>query len=518
MNMGDGWEETPQHLRHLNMMYTTLDGNLKTRQFRKRGSGKDHSLYCGRLYFADDRKYAKFLTEAGKTKFIEPVPDCDNVKAMTKLTELAVHGMAVTGTVNHQCSHVFIMGVTDIYGSKNQANVDAAFSRGYTLYGYEDKKIKSSKSHRNLVPHKQSYDAKCAYAVLVRFATFKYLSRQREFVNRLEQGIPVLNLTGHKVHICKVIFVLFYQWCNGHFTGEEAEQAWPFLNKVATFSCQAGPGHRHDLHITYYNDHNRKKVIILAYLTARELVIAAAQFEDHMSEFQQLLLVHEDSVAKWSRQDMVPKEKNGLWIDPHHQPEGAKAPTVASLLEDIAHADGGGISFAIPKIGLDIEAYWQKAFEAEDIQIITEQIIVLKQKPHLTQMETTTIEDLQNRLVEVLNDFHKRQTIVTPCLPDHFKEGQSEDVEGFILGLPSDMTNEECSSYGTTQLGDQEGTLRTSHAYDTVNAIQSTCRKLEILFVYKEFNVLTDAMRTRMGKSIKNMVDIRRNLDRWDRT
>ncbi|KAK1235929.1 hypothetical protein PQX77_000828 [Marasmius sp. AFHP31] len=507
MNMGVNWHETPQHLRHLNMMYTTLDGNSKTRRFRK-GGGKDHSLYHGQSYFDDNKAYAKFLKKAGKLKFDEPIPDCDNVKAVSKLTELAAHGMAVTGTVNHQCSHVFIMGVTDMYGSENQANVDAAFSRGYTLYAYEDKKIKYSTSHRNLVPHKQSYDAECAYAVnqLVRFASFKYLSGQREFVNHLERGIPVFHLTGHKVRTCKVIFALFYQWCNGHFTGEGAEQPWPFLNKVATFSCQAGPGHRHDLHIAYYNDHNRKKVVNLAYLTARELVVAASQLEDHMYEFQQLSWVHKDSVAVWSRQDMIPKETKGSWIDPHHRTQSEKAPTVASVLESIARADGGGVSLAIPKVGLDIETYWRKAFEAEDIR---ERILNSKQKPHPTQTEINTLTELRSQLIEVLNDFRERQSIVTPRLPDRFKSGQSEDVEGFILGVPSDMTDEERTSYGATQLGDQEATLRTSHAYDTINAIQSTCRKLEILLLYKNENVSTEDMRTRTGKSIQSTMDVR---------
>ncbi|KAK1222233.1 hypothetical protein PQX77_014927 [Marasmius sp. AFHP31] len=160
------------------------------------------------------------------------------------------------------------MGVTDMFSSENQANVDGAFSRGYTLYGYVDQAIATSKSRRILVPHKQSYDAECAHAVNqnVRFAAFKYLYGQRNFVTHLERGIPVVHITGHKVRRCKILYALFYHWCNGHFTGEGAEQPWPFLNKVDTFSCQAGPGHCHDLHIAYYNDHNRKKTVNLGKL------------------------------------------------------------------------------------------------------------------------------------------------------------------------------------------------------------------------------------------------------------
>ncbi|KAK1215331.1 hypothetical protein PQX77_022056 [Marasmius sp. AFHP31] len=120
MNMENKWWTTPLHLQHLIMMYTTLDGNSKTRWFWKRGGEADHSLYHGKSYFDDDAEYARFLKKAAKKKFDEPIPDCDNVKVVTQLTNLATHGMAIMGTVNHQCSHVFIMGVTDMFSSEKQ--------------------------------------------------------------------------------------------------------------------------------------------------------------------------------------------------------------------------------------------------------------------------------------------------------------------------------------------------------------------------------------------------------------
>ncbi|KAL0062922.1 hypothetical protein AAF712_010184 [Marasmius tenuissimus] len=509
MNMEEGWWRTPQHLRHLTMMYTTLDGNSKTRRFRKRGGDGDYSLYRGQAYYPDDERYAEFLREAAKKKMAEPIPDCDNIKSVARLTELAAHGMAVTGTVNHQCSHVFIMGVTDMFSSENQANVDAAFSRGYTLYGYEDDKISASTSRRKDVPHKQSYDAECAYAVnqLIRFATFDYLGGQREFVQHLERGIPVVHLTGHKVLLCKILFALFYHWCNGHFTGEGAEQAWPYMNRVATYSCQAGPGHRHDLHIVHYNDYNRKKTINLAYLIARELVVAAAQLETHMLLFQQLSLVHDDEVAEWSLQDLVPHENPkvaGSWSSAYHRSEGEMAPSVAMVLESFAGQGGSGIT--LPNIGLDVEIYWRKALEVEDTR---ELIAVLTGKSHLTQTETTTLENLRSRMLRDLEEFRRRQALMTPRLPDRFSEGSCDSVEGSTLGLPSEMTREERLAYGAGHIAAQEVEIRKSHAHGIVESLQSTCRRIEVLNLYKEQNVSTDSMRTRTGKSIDTVVDAR---------
>ncbi|KAL0058817.1 hypothetical protein AAF712_014485 [Marasmius tenuissimus] len=494
MNMEEGWWRTPQHLRHLTMMYTMLDGDSKTCRFQKRGGDGDYSLYRGQAYYPDDEHYAEFLREAAKKKMAEPIPDCDNIKSVARLTELAAHGMAVTRTVNHQCS---------------QANVDAAFSRGYTLYGYEDDKISASTSQRKDVPHKQSYNAECAYAVnqLIRFATFDYLGGQREFVQHLERGIPVVHLTGHKVLLCKILFALFYHWCNGHFTGEGAEQAWPYMNRVATYSCQAGPGHRHDLHIVHYNDYNRKKTINLAYLIARELVVAAAQLETHMLLFQQLSLVHDNEVTEWLLQDLVPHENPkvaGSWSSAYHRSEGEMAPSVAMVLESFAGQGGSGIT--LPNIGLDVKIYWRKALEVEDTR---ELIAVLTGKSHLTQTETTTLENLRSRMLWDLEEFRRRQALMTPRLPDHFSEGSCDSVEGSKLRLPSKMTREERLAYSAGHIAAQEVKICKSHAHGIVELLQSTCRRIEVLNLYKEQNVSTDSMRTRTGKSIDTVVDAR---------
>ncbi|KAK1216119.1 hypothetical protein PQX77_021265 [Marasmius sp. AFHP31] len=383
----------------------------------------------------------------------------------------------------------------------------AAFSRGYWLYGYEDKTIEQSSTRRKEVPHKQTYDAECAYAVnqLIRFDIFEYLQRQRDFVTRLERGVPVVHLAGHKLLVCKILLALFYHWCNGHFTGEGAEQAWPFMNRVATYSSQAGPGHRHDIHIAHYNDHNRKKLMNLSYLTARELVIALAQLEDNMLVFRQMSAVHHKSVAEWSRQDLVPRENPrvpGSWTDAYHRPEKEHAPSVTAVLESIAQQEGGGISLSIPKIGIDLEVYWTSAFKAKDLR---ERITILSGKSHLTETEGHELNSLHTRLDQVLEQFRQRRCIITPRLPERFSAASSES---FVLGLPSAMTADERTAYDFVQLAEQEASLRKSHAYDTVNALHSTCQKLEALVAYKKQNVTTDAMRTRMGKSIDGVIDI----------
>ncbi|KAL0565319.1 hypothetical protein V5O48_016704 [Marasmius crinis-equi] len=425
MNMEDRWwETTPEWLRHLVMVYTTLDGNSKTHRFCKKGGENDVSLYEGKAQFPPNDEYMKFLEKAKKSKRIEPMPDCDSVKVVTRLTDLVTHGMAVTGTVNHQCSHVFIMGATDMFGSEkyvsihselhereahiyyhlSQANVDAAFSRGYFLYGRGEVRghqkphgVPRADPYRGQVPHKQTYDAECQYAINqnLHFDELKHLKPHRKFVTGLERGIPVVHLTGHLVILCKVLFALFYHWCNGHFTGEGAELNWPELNRVGTFTCQMLWGHRQDVLIANYNDINFKKLINQVYRLARDIVIAAAQLEDNMIVFQRESAVYTDKVAEWSCQDLIPHpnpEVKGSWMSAYHRVERSHVPSIDSILRSIAGQEGGGIELAIPGVGKDLDIYWRRAFEAEEIR---EKITILKDKAYLPEAKVKTLEGLQ---------------------------------------------------------------------------------------------------------------------------
>ena len=68
--------------------------------------------------------------------------------------------------------------------------------------------------------------------------------------------------------------------------------------------------------------------------------------------------------------------ESGSWINASHHPEGEGLPTVAAILESIARTDGGGISILIPKVGLDLKAFWRRALEAEDLRYVVDDFFV----------------------------------------------------------------------------------------------------------------------------------------------
>ncbi|KAK1216202.1 hypothetical protein PQX77_021181, partial [Marasmius sp. AFHP31] len=88
-----------------------------------------------------------------------------------------------------------------------------------------------------------------------------------------------------------------------------------------------------------------------------------------------------------------------------------------------------------------------------------ENIIVLDSKAYHTQTKQANLKRLRNRLVEVLEEFQHRQSMVMPRLPERFLGGKAAGVEGFTLGLPSNMTSDEREEYGATKLAFQEGNI-----------------------------------------------------------
>ena len=147
LNSDPNCPETPAHLRyvfffpaqgihsymakhrHLNQSQRTLDGNHQCNQFSKNTDPDDVSLCAGTAYFPLESKYQTYLksvpdsTEAScshqpclSSILIRPVQKstCNYLKVVNKQDKKKFKNMAITGTVNCQCSHVFILSCVDL--------------------------------------------------------------------------------------------------------------------------------------------------------------------------------------------------------------------------------------------------------------------------------------------------------------------------------------------------------------------------------------------------------------------
>ncbi|KAJ7109536.1 hypothetical protein C8R43DRAFT_962540 [Mycena crocata] len=115
--------QTPHHLRHLNQSQQTLDGNFQCNPFN---TDPDDISLCGRrAYFPLDSEYKEYLARVPVSK--EKLT-CNYLKAVNKPDKKKFKNMAITGTVNCQCSHVFILSCVDLCYGKRFANTDKALA------------------------------------------------------------------------------------------------------------------------------------------------------------------------------------------------------------------------------------------------------------------------------------------------------------------------------------------------------------------------------------------------------
>ncbi|KAJ7903284.1 hypothetical protein B0H13DRAFT_1882134 [Mycena leptocephala] len=114
---------TPLQLifRHLNQSQRTLDGNFQCKQFNKNTDPDDVSLCAGKGYFPLESEYKEYL---GKIPVSKEKSTCTYLKAVNKQDKSKFRNMAVTGTINCQCSHVFILSCVDLHHGERFANAD----------------------------------------------------------------------------------------------------------------------------------------------------------------------------------------------------------------------------------------------------------------------------------------------------------------------------------------------------------------------------------------------------------
>lgn len=126
--------------RHIMQQQRTLDGNFHTGHFAKNCDPNDISLCNGEGQFPSDKEYRAYLDSIPVTKEVRCPPSfrlriqfssssqkatCVYLKVVNRQDRKKFKNMDVTGTINAQCSHVFVI-----------ASVDMRHSERYITYLY----------------------------------------------------------------------------------------------------------------------------------------------------------------------------------------------------------------------------------------------------------------------------------------------------------------------------------------------------------------------------------------------
>ncbi|KAJ7656586.1 hypothetical protein B0H17DRAFT_1213791 [Mycena rosella] len=354
--------------------------------------------------------------------------------------------MDVTGTINAQCSHVFVIASVDMHHSERFANTDAALAR---MLRKMDRRKGADVQFRlalDAIDQVVTYDIACEYyaKIKARFRASPDLADVAEMVDRIRWGIPALHVTGHKAD-CTYLFGTAYMDCVGHFHGETAEAYWPSANRIGGHARQMNNGHRQDtlIDVTLYDDLSSAKKL---FVQKRNLFIG-------------LSLSNLDHIDEWQRKARQTKKTTG-GVTSVYRHTTSKVPSQTTIyqhmianLENFASTQVPANEIAVfLKEGLKCQADQRKITDARS-----------KNDEHDLQATKKEIATRRAKLTIQLVKFREVRDNVM--------------LEAETLWLPSDFTEVQRVAMGPNIIA----LAAEEEAYDLIRHIQTICKGLSAL-------------------------------------
>ncbi|KAJ3792282.1 hypothetical protein GGU11DRAFT_862061 [Lentinula aff. detonsa] len=249
INMEPNWDKTPPELRHLNMIFNTIDGNFKTGNYAKNNDPNNVSLFAGRAYMPNQKHHQHYLEAVPQIQ--KEKATCSHLKVENGANRAKFKNMSVTGNVNVQCSHMFVCSSVDMKGGENHATVDLAIKL----------RVESCRFDKDKQPHQVfSYDNMYSLAMNIVQRWLKFHKDDADVVQKASWTIPACHVNNHHEG-CDYLYCYVYKMCMGHFHGKTAEYAWAIFNAIGPSVLQMSIGHCIDTLIIHYGDWNWRKVV-----------------------------------------------------------------------------------------------------------------------------------------------------------------------------------------------------------------------------------------------------------------
>ncbi|KAF8157650.1 hypothetical protein K438DRAFT_2073948 [Mycena galopus ATCC 62051] len=486
-------------ISHCNQSQRTLDGNFQCNQFNKNTDPDDISLCAGNGYFPPDDEYKAYLAK------IPASPEkstCNYLNVVNKQDKKKFKNMAVTGTVNCQCSHVFILSSVDLHLGERFANTDAALAR-------EIRQHKPSKEFAIVLRFEvddidkvTTYDIACEYFINLEMRFEKHFKDLVDDVKSIRWGVPSLHVQGHQ-DSCNYLFGTAYMECVGHFHGETAEHYWPEANQLGPHVRQMNNGHRQDTLLIHHVDWNHKKTMKLAVTLANDIALAEARYIEKRDHFIGLTISFQDRVEGWRALDKR-TTKNGKEVTSLYKHRTSKVPSQRAIYQAMLAQDETFQSSFIPKskiarrrLKVAIAANIEHNLEATQKE-------VLSRRTKLGNMILAWRQQ-QKSIAPNLGDKVAMQAAASPAVP----------VEEEVLFLPSDLTASERLDLGVVALGVEEVRWREGEAFDALRAVQNVVKALVALRDRKTKNERQQKDNTRAANEI---ADTTKRCDRHMQT
>ncbi|KAK6995595.1 CxC2 domain-containing protein [Favolaschia claudopus] len=477
--------KTPEFLRHLNQMQRTLDGNFQCNQYKKNSNPDDVSLCKGKAHFPVDRDYRAYLKEdPGSTE----KSTCNYLKAVNKKDKKKFKNMAITGTVNAQCSHVFILSSVDLHYGEKFSNGDYALVSSLRLYNGRGKMTFELRFEINDVDEMATYDIACEYTIHLESRIAKNFPDVLDKVKKMRWG--------HQED-CMYKYGTAYLSCVGHLHGETAEQWWPEAN-------QLGP-HVHTI-IDHQNDWNHKKTAGIGEMLASELRRGKQQFEDKLRHFNGLSASAGDLVKKWKIMDRTPR-RVGKEIISVYRHNTSKVPSQQAIYQRMLAEDERFEGSMVPRNR--IARFINDALMIEEDQRKIQRAVKESKEQDLQSL-ASEIAKRRSKLDTRLTGWRREQREIMPQVGDKValqsQQSPSVPVEHERLFLPSDFVELERQGLRLETLGSEEARWREGQAFDALRATQSAVKTLRALLDHTARHDRQQKQRSRAGDQLRDII------------
>ncbi|TEB32847.1 hypothetical protein FA13DRAFT_1790529 [Coprinellus micaceus] len=282
----------------LRRLLFTADGNFQANHYLKTMEPKLISFYRGRAFFPSDPQYRVFAHRIKKDgQGSEQKTTCSYLNAINKQEKKKFVGTDISGILNIQCSHVFVVSTVDLQYGERFLNTDYAWHHAFLQRG-----LPTLEEMENLTGL-FSYDIGCSYRVhaLSRFLSRDELRDVADLVAKFEYCVPLVHVSNHKDN-CLYLYSSAYRTGAGHFHGEQAEQVWPYSNQFGGQGRQMCNGNRQDLYIDLFNYWNFMKVVLLPAQLYNDLIRAAALKDEKLKVFISHCQSYSDKVPEWNKE------------------------------------------------------------------------------------------------------------------------------------------------------------------------------------------------------------------------
>ncbi|KAJ7304705.1 hypothetical protein DFH08DRAFT_825282 [Mycena albidolilacea] len=415
---------------HCNQSQRTLDGNFQCNQYNKNTDPDDISLCAGKGYFPPDDEYKAYLAKIPVSR-----------EVVNKQDKKKFKNMAITGTVNCQCRHVFILSSVDLHHGERFANTDAALA-------HDVRQHKPRKDYEVTLRFEiDDIDKVTTYDIASRFQ--EHFPDLVDDIRSMRWGVPSLHVQGHQ-DSCNYLFGTAYMECVGHFHGETVEHYWPEANQLGPHPKAAN--------------------------LAKDLALAKARYIEKRDHFIGLSVSFRDRLDDWNALDRT-SSKNEREADSVYRHRTTKV-----WLSSFTYHQG--------LIGCRRQLCAANAAHTEHSLDSTRREISSR-RTKLGNMIAAWRKQ-QKSITPKLGDKVSGQATASPVVPVEFE----------VLFLPSDLTSMERLELDVAALGAEEVQWREGQAFDALHAVQNVVKALRALRDRKGKNDRQQKDNTRAGAQI----------------